>query len=65
MKARRLALEVEIEEIPFDCAVKVGDTLQSAFKGDFLIKNGFGETYPIRRDLFLAQYEILKEKDNG
>jgi len=58
MKARRLPLEVQIKEVPFDCAVKVGDGFQPASKGDFLITNILGETYPVRRDVFMAQYEI-------
>jgi hypothetical protein len=58
MKAKRLPLEVEIKEVPFDCVVKVGDGIQRASKGDFLITNILGETYPVRRDVFMAQYEI-------
>lgn len=65
MKARRLPLDVEIIEIPFDCFIQVGEKLEKALKGDYLLTNSLGETYPVRRDLCLAQYEILKEKENG
>lgn len=61
MRARRLPLEVDVKEIQFECMVRVGESVVVAFPGDYLITNALGETYPVRRDVFLMQYEIVEE----
>jgi hypothetical protein len=67
MRSVRKALEVDVQIVAFACLIPVKspnggpDKLEQANPGDYLITNSQGESYPIRADLFLAQYDIVEE----
>jgi hypothetical protein len=61
LKAIHKPVEVDVMEIPFDCTILFQGENIPVRKGDVIVSNALGESYPMSRDSFNANYDIVKE----
>ena len=57
MKAIHKPTEVDVEEIPFDCVLQFQGNNIPVKKGDVIITNTLGESYPMSRESFIFSYD--------
>jgi hypothetical protein len=62
MKAVHKPIEVECQVVPFACLIAYqGDTPIQVQEGDVIVRNCLGESYPMSREAFEANYTVVEE----